>query len=179
MPWTPTDDFSVAFLTNPKDFLEARGLWQTTAAAGLKGSRQGLTRAWSWSRATSLPFRCSSSPLSVAESFRLAPTVVCGSWGAWMYGHKSLSGSPGGGALAPLAALALQKANLPGREGGREEACASSLVSEGAAKAPEQWLCVNSFVFWQFCTITSHLYRLGQATSASVSSLGSLSLSLS
>lgn len=120
MPWTPTDDFSVAFLTNPKDFLEARGLWQTTAAAGLKGSRQGLTRAWSWSRATSLPFRCSSSPLSVAESFRLAPTVVCGSWGAWMYGHKSLSGSPGGGALAPLAALALQKANLPGREGGRE-----------------------------------------------------------
>lgn len=72
-----------------------------------------------------------------------------------------------------------EPARAGGREGGREEACASSLVSEGAAKAPEQWLCVNSFVFWQFCTITSHLYRLGQATSASVSSLGSLSLSLS
>lgn len=40
------DDFSVAFLMNPKDFLEACGLWQTTAAAGLKETRQGLTRAW-------------------------------------------------------------------------------------------------------------------------------------
>lgn len=58
----------------------------------------------------------------------------------------------------------------------RRKACASSLFPGVAAKAPEQLLYVNSFVFWQFCTITSCLYRLSQTVSASVSSLGFLLL---
>ena len=45
--------------------------------------------------------------------------MVCGSRGAWMYGHKSLSGTLGGGTLASSAALALQNVNLPGQEGGK------------------------------------------------------------
>lgn len=38
-------------------------------------------------------------------------------------------------------------------------ACASSLFPGIAARAPEQLLYVNSRIFWQFCTITSCLYR--------------------
>lgn len=108
VPRTPMDDFSVASPMNHKDFLKACGLLQTIATAGLKETKLGLTWAWSWSRASSLPFCCSSSPLWVAISLWLAPMMVCGSRGAWMYGSKRLSGSLGGGALVRLATLTSQ-----------------------------------------------------------------------
>lgn len=58
----------------------------------------------------------------------------------------------------------------------QRETCATSLFPGVAAKAPEKLLYVNSLVFWQFCTITSCLYRLSQTVSASVCSLGFLLL---
>lgn len=66
--------------------------------------------------------------------------------------------------------LLLQNVNLLGQEAGKP--LPSDLFSGVPATAPEQLLYVNSFVLYQFCRITSRLYRLGQSISASVSGLG-------
>lgn len=63
--------------TSPKDFLEAQGLLQSVASAGLECPEPGLLGAWAWSRAGSLPLGWSSTPLCVSKSFWGAPVVVC------------------------------------------------------------------------------------------------------
>lgn len=86
---------------HPKDFLEARGLLQTVASAGLKCPEPGLVGACAWSRAASLPLGCSSTPPCVAKSSWGAPVVVC--LHVWA------------GGLSEGGALVLQDMTLPGQ----------------------------------------------------------------